>query len=291
VIERPDHFVLNPEHFATANIEMALLGHRAGGERWDDSTAYDRHGTIANASLNTAWQRWHGRWSVAADGIDDYMDFGNILNDVWTGDSFSGACRIYTTLSGHTWCLCKIGDVHVTPAENQRQWRFAVQSTGQVDFAWYGQLDTSMYRVHWSTDTIPSNVWTHIAVSYNASAAVDSRVSLWINGISVANAVVYSKGSTGAIQAGTARLGSGRFLGSVGATPAPTLCSECRIADLIVYRGLIPSTVVQTLADPTDAMLGGLIVSPVRRNWVFFPAAVSGWKPWYAAHYRKKFNR
>lgn len=281
MIERLDDFELNFQHFAFSRVQLAMLGHSAGGVQVTDSTQYGRHAAVINASLTAAWQRWLSRWSFEADGTDDYLDFGNILNDVWTADSFFVSCWVYRTAAVTVWLLNKIGDTSVTPTENQRQWRFGIVGTGEVDYGWYGSLVANSYRIHRTVDTLNVGRWHHIAAQYDASAAANDRITIFIDGRPAPTGLAFSAGSPLAIQSGTARLGCFAFLGSAGVTPG--FYGSARIADLIVCRGVLPPSFAASLADPTDVMLNGLLVNKVVQHGVFFPASLSGWKLWYAS--------
>ena len=112
-------------------------------------------------------------YALDFDGINDILDCGN-ANSFDTTDSFSGSCWVYLTSTKLNMFMSK--QQNVSPYRG-----YAVFTSGLGNLRFSMADNTSGSFVLTSTSTIPNNIWTHVAFTYNGSAN-STGVKLYING-------------------------------------------------------------------------------------------------------------
>jgi hypothetical protein len=160
--------------------------------------------------------------AIVLSGTSNYVDFGNVLNDVFSGGaSFSVSMWLQPTsasiASSEIDLLSKSGDSSCSPTENERQFNINFLNG---DPAFSPETPTlSAYFIVEDHSALEANIWQHLLVVYDGSGtAALQRVDLYVNGASATTSLSTSVGSFPfAIGAGTAHLGLGQRVGSNGA--------------------------------------------------------------------------
>ena len=139
------------------------------------------------------------------DGVDDAVSCGAILDSV-----FAGAGKKFTLTS---WIYPRVGaganDVILAKLDattyNQRQ--FMMRNLGgYLDFVWYGALNSSSYRGYTCDDPLTLDAWQHVAVVYDATQSLGSRVKMYVNGVLQSQTITNTLGTPSQIQSSTAYL-------------------------------------------------------------------------------------
>lgn len=217
------------------------------------STLYDliasNNGTLIGLNPPTDWVTDTSNGGVRAldfDGANDTVTFGDVLDSVFTGASakVSISAWFYNRSSGSRTLVSKLGDS--THSENQRQFILSVESD-KIEFAWYGALNASAYRVVRAANTIATSTWYHVAVLFDATmATINSKVAIYINGSLASISIPFSAGSPSSIQNGTAQLSLGAAVGT--SASAITYDFDGLMDDVRIFGRLLNSTEIALLA-------------------------------------------
>jgi Concanavalin A-like lectin/glucanases superfamily len=125
----------------------------------DDSSGYDNHGTLVNgATIVADPQRG---WVASFDGVNDYVDLGNdsSLELSLTGQATVAAWLKLAVSHNHNTILSK--------GEWQEAYALLIKGdTTPGDQLWTGN-DTSVF----SGSAVPTNIWTHVAVTISNDLA------------------------------------------------------------------------------------------------------------------------
>ena len=113
-------------------------------------------------------------YALDFDGADDYLDCGN-ANSFEITDSFSGSCWVYLTSTKLNIFMSK--QQNVSPYTG---YAVFTSSVGNLRFT-MGNNPPSYFLLT-STSTIPNNIWTHVAFTYDGSAN-STGAKLYMNGI------------------------------------------------------------------------------------------------------------
>lgn len=208
------------------------------GTTWFDLSGNNNNGTLTNGPTFVS----NG---FNFDGIDDFINCGDILDSVFVGASakFTIMSWIYLTSTGNCAIVGKNADSSFL--ENQRQLVFRCRNQS-VEFVWFGDLVATGFRVPSSIPTVPLNTWTHVAVMFDAAiATADAKASLFINGVSVPYTIAFSGGTPVSIQNGTAPLSIGAMVsvsGSSSVSPFSGLINDTRI-----YQNILTQIEIQQL--------------------------------------------
>jgi hypothetical protein len=208
------------------------------GSTWYDLSGNGNNGTIVNATFNNS-----NNGTIDFDGTDDYVNFGNILNNLLSGNTkftISVSTKVDQILNVSHHLLSKSGDSNFS--ENQRQFIFFHRNNGKLEFIYYGAANASNYRIIRANNvTISSGNWYNFVVTYDGSQSGNNgldRVSLYQNAEVLTSSVVASVGSLTTIPSTTARLGLGAQIGeNVNNTPineSTGLFSNCTIYNRVL---------------------------------------------------------
>ena len=196
------------------NSDAGYVGsYPAVGTTWYDISGGGISGTLTNGPVfNSA-----NSGSIKFDGVDDYVTFGNQnLSIDLTSKSFCAWVNLSASLANPSVVMDKQFD-NTPPANNYGGWGFWIGSNRKL---WWWSMPNQDILDTGAT-TIGTNVWTHIAITYNIST---KTASFYINGalnssISNSNIVDQSSG-TQPLAIGVARLGqvnqSGYLNGAIG---------------------------------------------------------------------------
>ena len=81
----------------------------------------------------------------------------------------------------NTTIICKSSDSSFS--ENQREFFLSISTNSKLEFLWYGALAGGSYRGTIGTTPITNTGKRyHVAITYDGTLAVDSRVYLYIDG-------------------------------------------------------------------------------------------------------------
>lgn len=190
---------------------------------WLDSSGNGINGAAIGATFSSITKKL-GSHSSEYDGIDDAGNFGDVLNNVFAGinKKFSFATWIYlNNLDNVQFFFNKYGATG--HSENQRQFYTRVLTDGSVELVVFFNLGTSpfRYRIYTTPASTISAIGFHlIRVTYDGSIDTndgEDRVTIKVDNVDKAISFT-AVGALGAIQAGTARLSTGGYIGSSGTT-------------------------------------------------------------------------
>ena len=109
--------------------------------------------------------------------------------------------------------VAKNGDSACSPPENQRQFTLSLAAGDKLNFTWH-DLFGSSFRVVRGSTSLAANQWHHVALTYDGSISTNNgldRITLYLNVLPEATALVETLGLLTDIQDGSARLAlSGR---------------------------------------------------------------------------------
>ena len=125
--------------------------------------------------------------ALSFDGVNDYVDLGNIMNDVFAGANKQFTIEAWVKIDkygGNKSLVSKYANSSCS--QDGRQFSFSIMDDGKLGFTAYGTVKTTFYRQLVSTTILSLNTWTHVAVTYNGvekSTIPSDRIKLYINGI------------------------------------------------------------------------------------------------------------
>lgn len=254
---RPEHFRITPdEHWLKRGAVLLGLGRTHNTTRYHDSSARKNHGTLTNMDPATdwVWSNTLNRFALDFDGSNDCVV--NATPVFATTFPFSIA---FWTKIRVAYRSKQYGQTYLVQCS-----RYDGAETSLFSLATdYQSLADKLYYyanglVRVSTNTFTVDTWQHFAISFDSSTVV----RLWINGVQ--SAITQP---SAAMSIGSARI----YLGALDGTG---LFCPCTLSDVIAYRGMCQTPMVQQLADPSNVMLSGLILPPRRKLW-----AVAGIAP------------
>lgn len=212
------------------------------GLRLHDHSRRGNWGTLTNMDAATDWILSGGQYELTMDGVNDVVDCGDVLNNVFVGTAarFSLFAWINVRTSQNQFVASKI---ETSPIAN-RQWFLRANDDG-LDFGWYGDLNFGAFRVMRHTRTFATSGWVHVGVDFDATvASADAKARLYIDGVQVATTIPFTSGSPVSIQAGTARLAIG---GAVTAAGTASGVFAGSLDDLIMYNRLLTANEIRQL--------------------------------------------
>jgi len=224
-----------------------------------DSSGRGNTGTITNMATSTGVGAGKIGQALKFDGVDDYVDAGDIAA-VDTATTLSGCAWVYhNTLTADNAIISKINTIDGwilfrddVAAVSERTDTYTIFLADSVD--------TNEQRIESATNASKATTWTHVCFTFKA--ADSSGLRLYVNGTEDANSPV-STASIGAINADVAtfRIGS---RSSNGALPLNGLIDEVR-----VYNRALSAKEIQTLynigattkfnVSPTKYLTSGLV--------------------------------
>ena len=212
------------------------------GLRLHDHSRRNNWGTLTNATVLTAWTVSRGQYALTLDGVNDVIDCGDVLNNVFVGTEsrFSVFAWINVTTSQNQFVASKI---ETSPTAN-RQWFLRANDDG-LDFVWYGDLNALTFRVMRHARTFTTSGWVHVGADFDATvASADAKARLYVDGVQVATTIPFTAGSPVSIQTGTARLAIGGAVTSTGTASAVFAGS---VDDIIIYNRLLAANEIRQL--------------------------------------------
>lgn len=195
------------------------------GTNWLDISLNNINGTLTNGpTFNSS-----NGGSLVFDGSNDYVTFGNQnLGLDLISKTFCAWVNLGSTLINPTSVIDKQFD-NTPPSNNYGGWGFWIGSDRKL---WWWNMPNQDIRDNGST-TIGTNVWNHIAVTYNSTT---KTASFYINGslnssVSNSNIVEQSSG-TQTLAIAAARVGQPNQLGYLNGS----------IANVLAYNRVLSAT-------------------------------------------------
>jgi hypothetical protein len=231
---RPEAFILNADSPLADGLVFAGLGQHVFGKHYHDSTEQlgfaGNHGTLTNMDPATDWvfDSELGRWGLDFDGSGDNVNVPDVFNGV--GD-FTTCCIAQTTTT------------------SSRQYIFA--STNEVQLQIHNTLGVQA-AVSGTTISGPA---ADTAMHFYSLRRRGVKCELFIDGESVAFNNDGSALSTAGADWRIGQLTNGSY------------SFNGVISDVLVHNRSLSLSEIQTLADRSDPMLGGLIQPPQRVLW------------------------
>jgi len=247
--QRPDRVSLNGGHPLAVGLQALYIAELPGTTHFHDSSLYHNHGTLTNfAWPNTATSGWVdttiGRKGLVCDGSDDYVATPDAINTVLSIAPFSMGCWFNTSSLATPYII-----LGVKNAWNCR----CLWITSTIIAALDEMTDYPVINNAWSAVT---GIWYHLL--WTCPTFTSGINTLWING---------SINKVGA--AYTFRAGP-QTTWSIGGKDQVFLG---RITDPVIYNRILSPAEINILANPSDPMLGGLLLPLWPR---VFAAAVAG---------------
>jgi len=226
---------------ADASTITAVSG---GVSQWNDKSGGGINFTQSNSALRptTNSQTLNGLNVVSFDGVDDNMNAGDALDNVWTavggGFNLFYVARNRNITSNNGSILAKLSNSPL----NLRQFASTLRTSVSQLVTVYTP-DVFNYTVVNGSTTIASNQWVTISQAYSdtgsGSANTTSRVSITVDGSVESLSVLVAAGQLSTIQNTTGSLSIGAIIGN-GTQNSNNLPGE--IAEIIVLPVVASTT-------------------------------------------------
>lgn len=227
------------------------------GTTWFDRSGNGNNGVLTNgASYNID--------SIVFDGVNDYVNFGNIFNDVFAGTdkkfTISSWVKYNSILENGNTIVSKIGDSSFS--ENQRQFVFFVRNPSnsygsfELEFFVYFSLSVVNYRGYRTVNAnIQPNQFYNFAISYDGSIDDVGRFTLYVNSIAYNLTSTFTQGDWGDIQSGSARLSIAANIGD-NINNSPIFPLNGRIAQTSIYNRALSAFEIKQNFNATRGRFG-----------------------------------
>jgi hypothetical protein len=251
-----DTYRYNNDGIVTNGLVLNLdAAYYDGGTTWTDLSGLSNNGTLVNG---VGYDSANGG-SLSFDGVDDYINFGDIFNDVFAGvdKKFAISSWVnYNTLkpTGNV-ILSKSGDI--TFDENERQIYLSVRNPSndygsfELEFLTYFnpagapfQPGSNYAGYRTVNANIQTNQYYNFVVSYDGSIDDSGRYSLFVNGIQYNVTPTITAGGLENIQPGNARMSIGAVIG-VKDENSPYGLLDGKIPQVSVYNRVLTASEVQ----------------------------------------------
>ena len=260
--ERPRSFSINRGHTLARDLVFAGLGNPGGviSTHYQDSSFYRKHGTLTNMDPSTDWV-WVpqlGRWALDFDGNDDRVDlFGPHLSGDFT-------CSMKWNMAAYT-NIFITGDFNAQSGASG--WAIRTNSTNlQFALGGAGGFEYVTLRAGAPQD----GKWHAVTVCCHQSL---SKLYFYYDGEPVA-----SINTSKTITPSTAPF----RIGCANHSISPLYFVAATISDVMLWKRVLSGTEAAILADPSNALLSGLLLPPKRRYWAIPTPAATGVQlgPW-----------
>ena len=219
------------------------------------TTVKDTSGNNHNGTINSAtWGDGKFGEALNFDGSNDYVDLGDILDDVFAGAdkkfSFSLWVKPASEMTNNS-MITKCADSGCS--ENQRQFLFRLSTDSKPEFLYFCALGTQPFRyrgVLGSTPITDLNKWYHLVMTYDGSVDTNNgldRVKIYVDGAAESTSLNLSSGTLGDILNGTAHLGIGKNLTSSGTNCGSTYYFHGIIDEVCIYNKALTAEEISDL--------------------------------------------
>jgi len=245
-MDRPRQFRLNYGHPLAQGLVFAGLGGPAGvaSTLYRDSSLYCNHGTLTNMDPATdwVWDQFLGRWVLDFDGSNDGVDCGAATSfDCTDGVSVAFWMKITSKLVERN--LVYKGKNYVLG----ESWTSQYQTDDTLVFG----IEQDRCMPH--TKNLVGT-WHHVTGTFNnqlSAVQIKNYVDGAVYGLATRAAAIPV--TTRSVCIGGGYDGSYPMLG--------------RIGDPLIYNRALSTSEISILADPSNTMLGGLLMPPKRRYY------------------------
>jgi len=259
--KRPDFFRLNTDSPLSRGLVFAALGQFPGSDLCHDESLYRNHGALTNMDPPTDWV-WApelGRWALDLDGSNDYILLPSNVSAMLGGVSVA-AFGSWVKRGG-----TGTRDVMVTLTISAALSKLAGEFQADNTIRFGGRADAyDSFQSKATTATFSSTTnWYHVLGVFDI---VNDDILIYVDGIlqATSGTPLWTQ-STFDPDAGSSQvLGSG-----AGGLSNPFVGM---LADCVLFTVGPSVSEIAQLADPSNAMLSGLILPPRRR---IFPAAAA----------------
>jgi len=252
-MQRPDQFTIDPYNHLSNGLVLAALGNMGGSAHHHDSARHGFHGTLQNMEIGD-WQWGNGinRACLNLGGSNEYVTYGNqsVLDFKPNLDDF--------TLS--TWVKINSGVAGtIISRGNSGSRQYQLYTSSNILYAKIGGTSTNYGNASDGT-------WHHVALrSYDPGI---QSFRMYIDGAESGSAYGGSATANVSTLIGARRNSSDADYGYV---------LTGRLADAMIWNRALSVPEIQQLADPSNVMLSGLIMPPVRKWFRVAPSvAASG---------------
>jgi hypothetical protein len=239
---RPARFTLNTSHPLAQGLVFAGLGNHPGGDRMYDSSGYRRDGMFIRMDAASDWNITSklGRASLDFDGSDKSVRITSAI------------IPANHTVAVSLWLYDREGNLQNWPVNSYGASELVIrQEAGQtVDFV----LNSFSTNDRVEAGTAILNEWCHLVGQYDGT-----NLQIWQNGILLGSVV--PTGSWNGANGFSLGVGSASFC-------------DCRMADVLIHDRALTTSEIQSLADPSNILLDGLIEPDSTRTTVIFNSPV-----------------
>ena len=243
-MDRPRQFRINYGHPLARGLVFAGLGGPAGvgSSLYQDSSLYRNNGTLTNMDPATdwVWDRFLGRWVLDYDVTNDAVALPAVFGTLDSGNAWT--ISIWHKCTG----IVSYGGLITAGCTGLAQTRSA---------GYYGLLRTGAGFV----DVVQVSATPEVAGKWlNVCAVVNGAPS----GPPDANANIYING----------KLTNGAFAGDGNYNVHNTIgqgyaSANGQIGDPMIWCRALSTSELSIFADPSNTMLGGLLMPPKRRYY------------------------
>ena len=249
--ERPERFELNPRAPLANGLVFAGLGALPGTTHYHDSSLHGNDGELTNMTPSDDWV-WIdelGRRGLDFDYIDDYVHCGSNVG------LFSR-----TAVTHVAW-------VRQSRAIVYNRITCCGRSASTAPYLTFGLRSNTTYTVPGS----PGGTYNE----YNTGVSVASYLDEWVSFAATYDSqqvIAYLNGSvigpgSGAWTGALGDLSAVSRYAAIGRDTYSARYFEGQIADPLIYNRALTLPEIQALADPSNAMLSGLLLPPRRTIW------------------------
>lgn len=245
--QRPQNFRLNRNHPLHKGLVFAGLGGGASTLQMTDASGYGNNGTLTKMTppIDWVWVPELGRWGVNFDSDSAPLTASGSVFAL--SGNFCISYWLSTRVANQTDAV--IGTL------------VGAGSYGAFVYAGAAALfigGTTAANLCLASSDHAHGQFVHVAINYYALLA---SADFFYDG-----AFVNSEGHT----AGS--IGGGPTLLAIGSKPGGSYFLHGTVSDLLIHSRALSPSEIAILANPSDPMLGGLVLPPRRKLW----AVVSG---------------
>jgi hypothetical protein len=245
--QRPRDFWLNGGHPLATGLVMAGLGRFPKSNKYPDSSLYGNAGTLTNMEPATdwVWSDYLQRWCLSLGGTDEY-----VLHGVppLTAAPATLAAWIYATVDGASQDIISVNN---NTTDDALRLNIGMATAGDPVRAVTTGLNSRIDE----QGTVLLNTWMHAAATFSSAT---NRMA-WLNGVPSDTAETTSETPSGinSMLIGATRNSSATLINFF----------TGYVTDVMIWNRALSPAEIAILANPSDTMLGGLILPPMRRLW------------------------
>lgn len=241
---RPDEWEIDYDHSYADGMKFLGGGRHPRSNLYHDSSLWQNSGKLIGytGAGNTAgvmwqWDNYLQRWVLGFNGTADYV---NILAPTMRPFAADGTYSVWVSPTASTQTRPLIGQGSTAKVN----WFYViVNANNTVHFS----FDDNTTRLEWDTTlTVPDAQWSHVAVVKNIAGFTS-----YING--VASGTGAARGDCSCAEAIT--IGYDQYAGIVHYWLGG-------MADPSIWNRALSASEISSLADPSNAMLNGLLLTP-----------------------------